>query len=170
MSLQHSEWNWSGFMHSATALVWQIPLPLHFHTFMPPGNSGVGIYKLCLPCHSSTEIARDGRKAKSLKLRYRRIYDCQSDKTINKLPFRKTNKWTKYHSATCLQTRAIYWNQPENDEIRDENRKKQWPFMHFMMILLILQMKWAEQPIIETKLSMHATFSSTHYVYQDMKT
>ena len=55
MSLQHSQQNHSGFMHSATALVWQITLPCHFHTSMSP---------------------------KSLNFQYRRIYNCQSDKEI----------------------------------------------------------------------------------------
>ena len=36
MSLQHSQWNQSGFIHSATALEWRITLPCHLHTLMPP--------------------------------------------------------------------------------------------------------------------------------------
>ena len=57
MSLQHSQWNQSGFIHSATALVWRITLPCHLHTLMPPREN----YTLCLPRHSSTtcQIVRE---------------------------------------------------------------------------------------------------------------
>ena len=95
MSLQHSQWNQSGFMYSATALVWQITLPCHFH-----GG------------------------ATSLNFQYRCIYDCQSNQ-VTKISFRKTNKWTKYDSLTCLKMWPIYWNHPENDNIKhNEHRKK----------------------------------------------
>ena len=53
----------------------------------------------------------------------------------------------------------------------DENqKKKQWTFKRCLITLLVPQMKWAEQPIIETKLSMHAPFEAALNLYQDMKT
>ena len=72
-----------------------------------------------------------------LKFWYICIYDCQSDKVIKKLPLRKTNKWTKYDSPTCLQMWLFYWNHPQN-YIKDEHKK--WTFKHVMIILLVPQM------------------------------
>ena len=61
----------------------------------------------------------------------------------------------------------------KSNKIEEENRKKkteQWTFKRFMIILLVPQMKCTEQPIIETKLSIHATFEATLNLYHDMKT
>ena len=98
MSLQHSQWNQSGFMHSATVLAWQITLPCHFPTSMPP-------WEICTPlsnCKGQLVVDASLWEAKSLEFRYRCIYNCQSDKVIKKLSLRKTQKWTKYDSPTCL--------------------------------------------------------------------
>ena len=48
--------------------------------------------------------------------------------------------------------------------------EKKVTFKRCMINLLVPQMKWAEQPIIETKLSMHAPFEAALNLYQDMKT
>ena len=123
MSLQHSQWNQSGIMHSANALVWQITFPCHFHTSMPPGE----IFTPCLPRHSSTpcQIVRDNSllwmppygELNLFKFQYR----CQFNKVTKKISLTKTNKWTKYYSLTCLQMWSIYWNHPENDNIEKNN-------------------------------------------------
>ena len=85
-----TQWNQPGFMHSANALVWHCTL--------------------CLPRHSSTpcQIVRDnllwmppyGR----LNFRYRRNYDCQSDKVIKnyhlEIPINGQNM-TVQHVSKC---------------------------------------------------------------------
>ena len=55
MSLQHSQWNQSGFMHSATALVWQITLPCHFHGGV--GGGGWGLHLLTSNTDESTTVS-----------------------------------------------------------------------------------------------------------------
>ena len=80
----------SGFMHSVTTLVWQIPPPLSLsYSYASRGSE----YYAC-----PITRAHPCQLAKSLKFRGRHIYGCQSEKVINKLPFRKTNKWTKQDS------------------------------------------------------------------------
>ena len=88
MSLQHSQWNQSGFMHSATVLAWQITFPCHFPTF----NASWGdLYTVLAPsftlsnCKGQLIVDASLWEAKSLEFRYRCIYNCQSDKVIKKI-------------------------------------------------------------------------------------
>ena len=69
-------------------------------------------------------------------------------------------KHEQFTGTTQTMIKSNRWKTP----------KKQWTFKRCMITLLVPQMKWAEQPIIETKLSMHAPFEAALNLYQDMKT
>ena len=126
MSLQHSQWNQSDFMHSATALLWQITLLCHF---LLTSNTDV-----------STTV-------------------CPTK--WQKISLRKTNKWTKYDSLTCLKMcqftgtiqKMIISNIMSTEKIMDLQACHD--------NLTCSPNEWAEQSIIEMKLSMHAAFKIT---------
>ena len=121
------------WLHSATALVWQITLPCHFHG---GGGGGGGGY---INTDVSTTVSLTKRQ---------------------KISFRKTNKWTKYDSLTCLKMWPNYWNHPENDNIKhNEHRKKIMDLQACHDNLTCSPNEWAEQSITEMKLSMHAAFN-----------
>ena len=97
MSLQHSQWNQSGFI---------LPLPWCDKSPSLGGwGWGWGLHLLTSNTNVSTTVSLT---------------------KWQKISFRKTNKWTKYDSLTCLKMWPIYWNHPENDNIKhNEHRKKQ---------------------------------------------
>ena len=149
MSLQHSQRNQSGFMHSANALVWHCTL--------------------CLPRHSSTpyQIVRDDLLWMSpywrlnLLISDRRNYDCQTDKVIKnyhlEIPINGQNMIVQ-HVYKCdwftgnIQ-KMIISNKMNIKKIMDPQACHD--------NLTCSPYEWAEQSIIQMKLRLRASFSSS---------
>ena len=143
MSLQHSHRNQPGFMHSANALVWHCTL--------------------CLPRHSSTpcQIVRDNLLWMPPYGRLNFRYDCQSDKVIKnyhlEIPINGQNMIVQ-HVYECDWFTGTIQKMIISNKM---NIKKIMDLQACHDNLTCSPYEWAEQSIIQMKLRLRVSFSSS---------